>query len=137
MGLKPNKVNSVTIPADMLEKIAATNHLAIADVSRASAFGRGMDGDFGTFARARARLDLPMKTGRYLARTRIATGSKIRFLCCFSRAWRDLRESGHRPLRNSPPLPLTRAREGLSESVQGNTLVRTGPVAVYRDLAES
>jgi hypothetical protein len=34
MGLKPNKVNSVTIPADMLEKIAATNHLAIADVVR-------------------------------------------------------------------------------------------------------
>jgi hypothetical protein len=34
MGLKPNKVNSVTIPADMLEKIATTNHLAIADVVR-------------------------------------------------------------------------------------------------------
>ena len=34
MGSKPKKVNSVTIPADMLEKIAATNHLAIADVVR-------------------------------------------------------------------------------------------------------
>lgn len=34
MGSKPKKVNSVTIPADMLEKIAATNHLAIAEVVR-------------------------------------------------------------------------------------------------------
>jgi hypothetical protein len=34
MGSRPNKVNSVTIPANMLEKIAATNHLAIADVVR-------------------------------------------------------------------------------------------------------
>ena len=34
MGLKPNRVNSATIPADMLEIIAATNHLAIADVVR-------------------------------------------------------------------------------------------------------
>jgi hypothetical protein len=34
VGLEPNKGNSVTIPADMLEKIAATNHLAIADVFR-------------------------------------------------------------------------------------------------------
>jgi hypothetical protein len=32
MGSRPNKVNSVTIPADMLEIIAATNHLAISDV---------------------------------------------------------------------------------------------------------
>jgi hypothetical protein len=30
----PSKVNSVTIPADMLEKIAATNHLALAEVVR-------------------------------------------------------------------------------------------------------
>jgi hypothetical protein len=29
-----NKVSSVTIPADMLEKIAAINHLAVVDVVR-------------------------------------------------------------------------------------------------------
>jgi hypothetical protein len=34
MGSKRNKRNSVTIPADMLEKIAATNDLTIADVVR-------------------------------------------------------------------------------------------------------
>jgi len=34
---------------------------------------------------------------------------------------------------NSVTLPLTRVREGLSESVQGNRLVSKGPVAVYRD----
>jgi hypothetical protein len=33
-GMLPTKVNSVTIPADMLEKIAATNHLAVAEVVR-------------------------------------------------------------------------------------------------------
>jgi hypothetical protein len=32
MGSRPNKINSITIPADMLEKIAAINHLAVADV---------------------------------------------------------------------------------------------------------
>jgi hypothetical protein len=34
MGSKPNKVNSVATPADMLEKIAATNDLTIEDVVR-------------------------------------------------------------------------------------------------------
>ena len=34
MGSKPKKVNSLTPPADRLEKIAATNHLAIVDVVR-------------------------------------------------------------------------------------------------------
>jgi hypothetical protein len=34
MGSRPKKVNSVTIPADMLEKIAAMNDLAVADVVR-------------------------------------------------------------------------------------------------------
>jgi hypothetical protein len=34
MGSKRNKVNSVTAPADMLEKIAAINHLSVADVVR-------------------------------------------------------------------------------------------------------
>jgi hypothetical protein len=29
-----NKVSSVTMPADMLEKIAAINHLAVVDVVR-------------------------------------------------------------------------------------------------------
>jgi hypothetical protein len=34
MGSRSNKVNSVTIPADLLEQIAAANHLTIADVVR-------------------------------------------------------------------------------------------------------
>jgi hypothetical protein len=34
MDSRPDKINSVTIPADMLEKIAATNDLSIADVVR-------------------------------------------------------------------------------------------------------
>ena len=34
MGSKSDKANSVTIPADMLEKIAAINHLAVAEVVR-------------------------------------------------------------------------------------------------------
>jgi hypothetical protein len=34
MGSKPSKVNSVTIPAGMLEKIAATSHLAVSEVVR-------------------------------------------------------------------------------------------------------
>jgi hypothetical protein len=32
MSSRPNNVDSVTIPADMLEKIAAVNDLAVADV---------------------------------------------------------------------------------------------------------
>lgn len=34
MRSKPDEVNRVTMPADMLEKIAATNDLTIADVVR-------------------------------------------------------------------------------------------------------
>ena len=34
MGLRPNKVNSETISADVLKKIAAINHLAVTDVVR-------------------------------------------------------------------------------------------------------
>jgi hypothetical protein len=34
MGSRLSKVNRVAIPVDMLEKIAATNHLTIADVVR-------------------------------------------------------------------------------------------------------
>jgi hypothetical protein len=140
MGSKPTHKNSVAIPAEMLEKIAAINHLTIADVVRlflVEALAEGArNWELWKF-RPPARLDFPMKRGHWLARTRIAAGSKIRFLCRFSRAWGDLRESGYRPLRNFPPLPLMRAREGLSESVEGNRLFREGPVAVYRDLAAS
>src|SRR4029453_17748035 len=129
MGLKSNKVNSVTIPATCWRK-SPRQIISLLRTFLVQALPEGEWTGTLELSRARARVDLPMKTGRYLARTRIATGSKIRFLCCFSRAWRDLRESGHRPLRNSPPLPLTPPQKGLSESVQGDTLVHKGPLGV-------
>ena len=55
MGSRPNNVDSVAIPADMLEKIAAMNDLAVADVVQLflteAAGGRGIEiVNFRTFA---------------------------------------------------------------------------------------
>ena len=61
MRSRPNNVDSVTIPAEMLEKIAAMNDLAVADVVQLflteAAGGRGIDiVNFRTFAPGPRRL---------------------------------------------------------------------------------
>jgi hypothetical protein len=55
MGSRPDNVDSVAIPADLLEKIAALNDLAVADVVQLflteAAGGRGIEiVNFRTFA---------------------------------------------------------------------------------------